>query len=105
MIPSAVPIIQHIQGTLKTRLSIAATGASVDLNVSGPGTNTIFPNGNFLFEGRGRSILLLNPVQAARNGVPQIFLNTGHTDVLFAPGGVTIQQLTGQLTDVCALLR
>lgn len=98
-------VIQAIQGALKARLSVVATGAQVDLNVSGPGTTTAYPSGDLLFEGRGRSILFLPQAQAQRNNVPQIFVGTGKTDVLFgADGTITVQQVTGHLTDVCALL-
>jgi hypothetical protein len=93
----------QVTGVLTTVITNTDTGQVVtEANISGPGFS---PLSAAEFSARGLNLLLLTPDQAASTGLPELFVNDGYVDVVFnADGTLTVNKLTGQLTDLCLLL-
>jgi hypothetical protein len=91
-------------GALKS--SLTANGKTINLNVSGPYKETVFPDGSAAFRGTGPQVNLLTPADAARFGVPVFFVSAGpETLTVDAAGNITSLSLGGTvLVDVCAAL-
>jgi hypothetical protein len=88
-------------GTLKNDVS----GKTVTLNISGPGTFTLYPDGSATNDSQGRTLLTLDPVGQADTGLPGIFLTTGKNVTTFDSNGeVTSFSSKGPIIDECAAL-
>ena len=100
-------------GTTKIELNgyarqiVQGNGKTLQFNVSGPGAFFIAPDGSFItavLEGQG---FYIGPVDTPQQG---LFLYTGHVTLamintaLYGPIFV-VSSHTGNVTDVCALLR
>lgn len=97
-------VIQQITGTDRTRFT-ADTGADVTLDVSGPGRNILYPNGDVEIVSTGRYANALSPEQATQLGTPQIFASSGLIDYVAHPdGAMTPITIPHNVTNVCALL-
>jgi hypothetical protein len=73
-----------------------------EVNISGPGFS---PLSAVEFSAVGSNLVFLTPDQAASAGLPELFLNEGYLDIVFNPDGtVTVNSLTGHLTDLCPLV-
>jgi hypothetical protein len=92
-----------ITGALKVRYSTDA-GASVYVNVSGPGKVLFFTNGDVEQVYQGLNAFAFTPDQAATLGVPQIPWSAGPVDVLFHADGSVSGHLGNILQDICAEL-
>ena len=80
-------------------------GASVTVNVSGPGKPIQYPNNDFELRAWGLSSLILTEEQAAELGTPQIALVKGPLDVIFhEDGSVTPIRIPNVINDLCAEL-
>ncbi len=98
-------VVQQISGSFKAELTNKLTGQQIDVNASGPGTLTLYTNGDALFEGRGRSLIFFTPQAATANGLPELFLSSGPIDIFFPAGGVAqVQHKNGNVRDLCAEL-
>jgi hypothetical protein len=104
--PDGSFVVHLLTGTFKVRLTNLNTGTSFVVNASGTGHDAVFfPNGDFLFQSSGTSIVTITAAQAAATGLPEIFTNSGNMLLLFgADGSLQVQQRTGDLVDLCAQL-
>jgi hypothetical protein len=95
----------QITGHLTVTVTNLDTGQTLtDDNISGPGFIPLTETG-FEFSGRGINQLFLTPDQSAATGLPELFDNAGYIDIVFNDdGSVTVKKLTGDLTDLCAIL-
>jgi hypothetical protein len=104
--PDGSVVFELVTGVLKIRLTNRQTGTSFVVNASGTGHDAVFfPNGDFLFQSSGPSLLTLTAEQAAQTGLPEISLNKGNLLLLFrADGSAQLLSRTGSLVDLCARL-
>jgi hypothetical protein len=94
---------QLFTGNFVVRLTNEQTDASIELNVSGPGTLEANPDGTLLGEAKGLLLLLLFPTDP---GGPGAFVYSGRTDFLIgATGTVTVIRAEGKVRDICAALQ
>jgi hypothetical protein len=98
-------VVKEFTGYLGAHF-VADTGAAVDQNISGPGTVYAYPNGDVRFVSRGHFNYMVDPVQAAQLGVPQIFTTTGGPIdfTQHADGSMTPVTIPHHVIDVCGLL-
>lgn len=97
-------VVQQITGTDRTRFTTDA-GADVTLNISGPGRNILYPNGDVETVSSGGYGNALSPEQAAQLGTPQIFASSGLIDYVTHPdGSITPITVPHNVTNICALL-
>lgn len=89
------------EGRLVIRLTNLDSGASIDVNASGPGTLTINLDGSLDAVGGGLGLLLLTPGDA---GGPGAFLSSGRIHLVIGPTGITTFESTGLVRDLCAEL-
>jgi hypothetical protein len=83
--PDGSLVFHLVTGAFKVRLTNLDTGTSFVVNASGTGHDAvIYPNGNFLFESSGTSIIRISADQAAATGLPEIFTNSGNMVLLLA---------------------
>ena len=81
------------------------TGKSITYNVSGPGTQTVFPDGSFTIDAGGPNLLWTSVENSQPAGVLQLAYTTGRVRVAVNNTGHTESyQLNGRSTDVCAKL-
>ncbi len=93
-----------ITGHAKATVTNQVTGESVTLNISGPGTLVLFPDGSFSIDAHGPN-LLWTAAENSFPGVPTISYTTGHVKVFVdASGQTTSYSLRGRRTDICAVL-
>ena len=93
---------RRVNGAYEVRLTNTATGASIDVNASGPQFFT--DSGDIeMAVLPGRQLFLLFPTDA---GGPGAFLATGHSTLTrdFAAARITSVSLGGHVTDLCAAL-
>jgi hypothetical protein len=104
--PDGSFVVHLVTGSFKVRLTNLDTGTSFVVNASGTGHDAVFfPNGDFLFQSSGTSIVTITAAQAAATGLPEIFTNSGNMLLLFgADGSLQVLQRTGALVDLCARL-
>jgi hypothetical protein len=80
-------------------------GKTIVENVSGPFTNTIYPNGTGgVFDGQGHSWLAFGPIGQANTGEPGLVFTSGHVVVVFGPIAAESFTLSGRQTNGCELL-
>ena len=81
------------------------TGESITYDVSGPGTQTVFPDGSFTIDASGPNLLWTTVKNSQPAGVLQLAYTTGHVQLAVnKKGQTTSYQLNGSSTDVCAEL-
>src|SRR5919204_3563001 len=104
--PDGTVVFELVTGVLKIRLTNKETGTSFVVNASGTGRDAVsYPNGDFLFQSSGPSLLILSPEQAADTGLAEIALNKGNILLLFrADRSAQLLSRTGKLVDECARL-
>jgi hypothetical protein len=95
-----------VTGSLLASFANRETGKTITENISGPAKVTVFPDGSFTEAAKGLNPLILTPADAARFGLPNVFVTAGARTVSFAPdGSITSLSLHGHvLVDVCAAL-
>jgi hypothetical protein len=93
-------------GAAKITFANPANGKSVSTNVSGPATITVNPDGTAIFEMMGPGPVDLTPADAARLGLPALFVFAGKgTATLDAAGNIISASLVGHiLVNVCVAL-
>jgi len=93
-----------ITGTLKLQLTNVGTGNSTEVNVSGPGTIVLHPDGSASEDLRGNAVILFFP--GANPAGPDTQLFTGHTVISIDPAGnLTLVSTTDDHPlDICAAL-
>jgi len=93
-----------ITGTLKLQLTNVDTGKSIVVNVSGPGTVVLHPDGSASEDLRGNDLVLFFP--GATPAGPATYLFTGHTILSFDPAGneTLVSTTDNSPLDVCAAL-
>ena len=91
-------------GSFWSRYTNLETSASVTVNISGPGTIVVHPDGSFDLTVRGRNGIIYLPEDAERVGFPNLFIAVGRFTEHAAPdGSFTSAQLDGTIQmDVCA---
>ena len=81
------------------------TGESITYNVSGPGTQTVFPNGSFTIDAAGPNLLWTSVENTEPAGVLPLAYTTGRVRLAVDENGQTTSyRLNGRSTDVCAEL-
>jgi hypothetical protein len=91
-----------VTGHLVQRITNVETGASIDVNVSGPGKTISQEDGSAVVHGKGRSTLFLFPTDV--DG-PAAWLASGPLDfAIDAEGNITAVSAPHHVEDVCALL-
>ena len=81
------------------------TGESITYNVSGPGKQTVFPDGSFTIDTAGPNLLWTSVENSEPAGVLQLAYTTGRVRVAVDENGQTASyRLNGRSTDVCAEL-
>jgi hypothetical protein len=93
-----------ITGTLKLQLTNTNTGKSIVVNVSGPGTVVLHPDGSASEDLRGSGLVFFFPT--ANPAGPATYLFTGHTTLSFDPAGnLTLVSTTDKSPlDICGAL-
>jgi len=91
-----------ITGRLVQRIVNVDTGASIVVNVSGPGKIDVRANGSAVFHGRGRSSFFLFPDEP---GGPGVWVTSGPLEYTFDSSGVLVDvQFPHNSQDFCAAL-
>jgi hypothetical protein len=96
-------VLQRITGKLVLGITNGTTNKSINVNVSGPGTNVFHADGSDSFTGYGRSIFFFssNTIPAG----PATFIYSGKSEAtITASGQLTLDSQTGHAEDVCAEL-
>lgn len=97
--------VDTITGTVKARLTNVNTGKVVDLNASGPGTDTFYPDGSFAIVSEGLGLAVFPPQDQQAFGEPGLIYTSGRfTRTVDSNFNTTSFTHDGNLTDVCALL-
>ncbi len=97
-------VVTKFTGSLTAHF-VADNGATVDLNIGGPGVVTKYPNLDTRFHSEGHFNYIVNATEAAQLGVPHIFSTTGLIDFIeHADGTATPITMPNHVIDVCALL-
>jgi hypothetical protein len=82
-----------------------ATGESISYNISGPGTQTVHPNGSFTIDAAGPNLLWTSVENTEPVGVLPLAYTTGRVRLsVDKDGQTTSYRLNGRSTDVCAEL-
>ena len=91
----------HSSGTSQVTNNLS--GESVSLHVAGSGVDTELPNGDLRSTARGRALLFYFEGDV---GGPGLFLSRGRVVDIFdaTTGAITSTRVSGQRTDICALL-
>lgn len=89
-------------GVAKVRLANLDNGASLDLNISGPGKLRVSSDGSSVLTGTGPWLFSSVPPGL---GLPPLFLTSGHFEVHIDSGGNFVSfERVGHLVDLCAEL-
>ena len=97
--------MDKVTGTVKVRLTNVTTGKFVDLNASGPGTTTFYPDGSFAIVSEGLGLAVFLPQDQQAFGEPGLIYTAGRfTRTVDSNFDTTSFTHDGALTDVCALL-
>ena len=99
-------VVIHVTGALKVATTNDATGKTVDYNISGPGTTTVYPDGSVFTDGDGATLQFFPPAAQQAYGVPPLFYFSGHfTSLVDANGNViSFTKVGGPISDACAAL-
>ena len=96
-------VVVFVTGRLVERITNVSTGRSITVNVSGPGTAVLHPDGSITVTARGSSFLILYPTDITPG--PAFLINTGRYVATFnAAGQETLISQSGTQFDVCAAL-
>lgn len=95
---------QIVTGALKVTLTNEATGKTIAVNASGPGTITTAPDGTVTIFSRGLGVIVNTPELQQELGLPGLALLQGEYHETFYPDGTAAITYTGHLTDLCASL-
>jgi hypothetical protein len=88
-----------------SKISLTANGKTITANISGPVKDISFPDGSVTELLKGTSGGTLAPADAARFGLPGVFVSAGALTVTADATGFTSVSLDGHvLVDVCAAL-
>lgn len=95
---------QIITGTLKLQLTNVGTGRSIVVNIGGPGTVVLHPDGSASETLRGPGLVFFFPT--ANPAGPATYLFTGNTTISFAPAGnlSLVSTTDNSPVDICAAL-
>jgi len=97
--------ILQVAGKLVTSWTNEDTGKTIIENVSGPGTDTFFPDGSFIGDLHGNNAIDFYPDDQASTGEPGLVFFSGHAVLTFGPVGPAQSfTLSGTQTNGCALL-
>lgn len=97
--------ILRITGKLIQSFTNENTGKSVVVNVSGPGTITLPPDGSFIEDAHGNGAFPFDPSDQASIGEPGLVFYSGHMVITYPPTGPAQSfTLSGTQTNGCALL-
>lgn len=96
--------VDAVNGNLVVQFANGDTGASMTINVSGPGRNTFHPDGTVTAESSGNTVLFLFPGDTPSG--PDTLVVSGRFVVQLASpyGPAAVQSLTGSRFDLCAAL-
>jgi hypothetical protein len=84
---------------------VSGNGESITYNVSGPGTQTVFPDGSYTIDAAGPDLFFTSVEDSQPAGVLQLAYTTGRVRfAVDANGQTTRYRLNGNSTDVCAKL-
>jgi hypothetical protein len=98
------PTTQKFTGSAFVTVTNETTGKTLPYNISGPGTETFYPNGAFTADLAGPELLWTTHANSY-DGVPTLSYTTGHvTFSVDQTGKTTAYHLDGHRTDVCAAL-
>lgn len=97
---------QLINGTLKVRLTnLDEPSNSFDANISGPGVQTVSPEGEFELRAKGPWLFFFFPGELGPGDPGFLVLTTGLAILRFdAEGNGSFTHKGGTTTDVCAVL-
>jgi hypothetical protein len=95
-----------VTGSLFSVVTNLETGKAITVNISGPGKETVNPDGSMTTTATGLNPIALTPADAARFGLPTLAVTAGARTVsVAADGSITSVTLKGHvLVDVCAAL-
>jgi hypothetical protein len=96
--------ITKITGRLVESFRNDVTGKTIVRNVSGPTTETDYPDGTATFVGRGNNFFGFGPHSQANTGEPGLVFTSGRVVLSIAGGFVTSFSLSGKQDNGCALL-
>jgi hypothetical protein len=97
--------VVQITGKLVLSFTNVDTGKAIVENVSGPATETVPPDGSFVFHGLGNGVFIFSPGDQASIGEPGLVFWSGKLIVTFPPTGPAQSfTLSGNQTNGCALL-
>jgi hypothetical protein len=94
----------RVTGSAFATVTNVSTGKSLQFNISGPGTQTVFPDGTSVTDAHGPNLFWTTRTNSFA-GVPFLAYSTGHVTFTLDPSGKTIAySVSGRRTDVCAAL-
>jgi hypothetical protein len=95
-----------ISGFTSVSFTNMSTGKSITEPVTGAGTATVNSDDSLLLTNHGPVILILEPADAQRFGLPTVSVTTGDSQLSIAPDGtITSLSIDGPvLVNVCAAL-
>ena len=96
--------ITNVRGKLVESFTNHNTGKTIVRNVSGPTTETDYPNGTATFVGRGNNWFGFDPISQGNTGEPGLVFTSGPVTLQIGSGGVTSFSLSGKQVNGCALL-
>jgi hypothetical protein len=97
--------ITNITGTLVLSFKNDDTGYTIVRNVSGPTSETDYPDGSATFVGGGLNWFGFGPVSQGNTGEPGLVFTTGLVTLHIADGAVQSFSLSGTQVNGCALLK
>jgi hypothetical protein len=96
-------VIEETRGQLIRRMTNTLTGKSIQVNISGPGSVTYFPDRSYVVEGSGGWLVLI-PRRFGYD-VPVVAVTSGEFTYAYAPNTDTLTWSGhGALRDICAEL-
>jgi hypothetical protein len=96
---------ERVTGRLVETLTNTTTGHSITLNVSGPFTVQLQPNGAPVFvDAQGQNVSFFSPASQLKFNVPGILYSTGRLVRQFQNGVLQSVSLSGNATNVCPLI-
>jgi hypothetical protein len=94
--------VEQVTGHAFATITNVDNGRTITQNISGANLN---PLGAPEYSGRGHNLIFLDPTQAESAGLPELLLLNGYLDLTFnTDDTVTVNKMTGDLVDDCALL-
>jgi hypothetical protein len=96
--------ITDITGRLVLSFTNDETGYTVVRNVSGPTTETDYPDGTGTFIGRGNNWFGFGPHSQANTGEPGAVITTGLVTLQIGGGAITSFSLNGTQENLCEAL-